>query len=402
MASLAFVDLARASAPTRSGAARATVIGAAAGLVLVWLVDLLSLSGTPHRGLWWLPAATGPVAVAYLMVTRRRAWLEWSALLLATASLGLTALTGYTGWAYASWSLVEMFCLWALLVRLARSGHPPARALVFALLLSLAVIALPVRTGLGVGSDVLTFAFLLTLVTAAIAGTATYLRTMDDRRRRALTQVRQAERLQLARDLHDLVAHHVTGIVVQAQAARTIQAQSPDQIEPILARIEHAGLETLQSMRQLVGVLRTEDSASQVRRGDLLVDLAELTAAAARNGGPGAQLDVDHAVRSLHLTEPMCATVIRVVQEGLTNARRHAPGSPARVALTVRADQLSVEVRNPTRPGRAGPPIGGRGGFGLIGLRERVEAVGGRLQAGPDGEREWALIATLPLTPSPT
>src|SRR5690606_21079624 len=134
-------------------------------------------------------------------------------------------------------------------------------------------------------SENILFSFLLTFFVGGAIGLGCYLRTIDGRRRRAVADVRQNERLALARELHDFVAHHVTGIVVQAQAARTIRETAPQQVDQLLQGIEQAGSETLESMRKLVRVLR-EDDTGAVRPGELFAELAEMVAAFSERDTP--------------------------------------------------------------------------------------------------------------------
>ncbi|GEC03543.1 hypothetical protein SSP24_11980 [Streptomyces spinoverrucosus] len=208
--------------------------------------------------------------------------------------------------------------------------------------------------------------------------------------------VRQNERLELARDLHDFVAHHVTGIIVHANAALMIQETSPEQVKPLLEGTSRAGGETLDSMRRLVRVLR-EDDHQTARPGELLTELDRLVSAFAGHGTE-ARLDVGDAVHGIRLAPEVETSVHRVVQEALTNVRRHAPGTDAAVRLELDAPgQLRVEVRNTAPAVRATVPTGGRGGYGLVGLHERVEAVEGSLTSGRTADGGWCVSAAFPV-----
>ncbi|WP_205751876.1 sensor histidine kinase [Cryptosporangium phraense] len=214
------------------------------------------------------------------------------------------------------------------------------------------------------------------------------LRAVDERRRAARDAVRREERLELARDLHDVVAHHVTGIVVQAQAAR-LATRRDASLAPLsgpLEGIETAGTEALAAMRRVVGVLR--DSADAAPR--TAEDLPDLLDSFAARGGPVLHRQLpDGAGRPPELT----STVYRVVQEALTNVSRHATqASTVSVAVVEDGDRLTVEVIDD------GPPASSRGarsGYGLIGMRERVESLGGVLQAGPREGGGWSVRAEL-------
>jgi signal transduction histidine kinase len=306
---------------------------------------------------------------------------------------------------FAGWGLLETLCLLLLLIRTAKDIPQPWPAATLGTALGVAVIAAPIR--LDEGGDVI-FSFLLTFPTGGAVALGCYLRSLDDRRRRAIADTRQSERLELARELHDFVAHHVTGIVVQAQAARAIRESAPEQVDPLLRHIEQAGSETLQSMRKLVRVLR-EDDARTVRPGDLFAELGELVAAFSERDAPATLLVAAEARQAR--PDPEVETSVRnVVREGLTNVRRHASGSPSvsvRVGLSggnadARPDarRLRVEVHNAPPPRQSAPnaePLGGRGGLGLVGLTERTEAVGGTLHASRAEDGGWRLTAEFPL-----
>ena len=222
------------------------------------------------------------------------------------------------------------------------------------------------------------------------------LREVDTRRRAAVEDIRSAERMELARELHDVVAHHVTGIVVAAQAAAVVARTSPDDVDRALAAIENAGTDALTAMRRMVGVLRGQDTEGARTPGAELAEVRTLVhrfdpeARLVRlTGDPG----LEHAV----LPPGVAATGYRVVQEALTNVRRHAPhASAVEVDIRIREEALLVSVRNDGVPPA---PVSGRagGGFGLVGMGERVAALDGTLAAGPTGPGMWTVSARLPL-----
>jgi signal transduction histidine kinase len=184
----------------------------------------------------------------------------------------------------------------------------------------------------------------------------------------------QRERDRIARELHDIVAHHLAVIVVQAGAGRT--ASSAARAGERFAGIRQAGEEALAEMAHLIEVLDEEE-----RR-----DLDALIARARSSG-----IDVELTLPS-DVAVPEAA--YRVVQEGLTNAIKHAPGSAVHVQLRLAAAALDVEVRNAAAAVPSGLARTGAG-LGLTGMRERVEALGGTLEAGPD-RGGWRLVARLP------
>jgi signal transduction histidine kinase len=213
-----------------------------------------------------------------------------------------------------------------------------------------------------------------------------WLRLGDGRRRLAIDAARRDERLELARELHDVVAHHVAGIVVQAQAARLTASET---LDPTLAGIESAGNDALAAMRRVVGLLRDPDDAGGLSPGqeglsDLVARFAE------RNGAAVRLLLPDRSSWPPEVT----ATVYRVVQEALTNVVKHAPqATNVLVAVGDGPYGADIEIAND------GPAIGPVGaGFGLVGMRERAEALGGTLRAGPGPDGGWVVRATVPLS----
>ncbi|MFE6686847.1 sensor histidine kinase [Streptomyces sp. NPDC057743] len=372
-------------------------------LVLCWLVDWASvqpLTGYRHTIADFVPLATAPFFMALLLVPHPWLTVSRRAAFAAAGSWAVTlALVGLpTRSAAGSWGLPETVALLGILLATARRAAPPRTAVVLCVALGTAVVAAPLR--MRHYEDLVNYAFVLTLAVGAVLGLGVYLRALDARRARAVAAVRQGERLELARDLHDFVAHHVTGIVVQAQAARTIRATAPERADAMLLGIERAGLETLDSMRRLVRVLREEEGRG-VRPGELYAALAELAADFSRRGGPDVTVRIDAAARRARLAPEVETSVQRAVQEALTNVRRHAPGATTvaiRATLQGPQSPLTVEVRNgPSGERGAAAPAGGRGGFGLVGLRERAEAVGGALTAGPMPEGGWQLTASFPV-----
>jgi len=224
-------------------------------------------------------------------------------------------------------------------------------------------------------------------------GAGAWLRLVDERRQASLQAARRDERLGLARELHDLVAHHVTGIVVQSQAAQTVGERHPEVVAPALAAIEAAGSETLDAMRRLVGLLRDPtDSASRTPGPGDLVSLVERFA----GHGPPVRLQLGEGLPAPGWPPELTATVYRVVQEALTNVSRHAPAA-TKVQVHLDADHDSVVVEVTDDAGPSGSRDGGGDGYGLVGMRERVEALRGHLDAGWSPAGGWRVRARLPL-----
>ncbi len=223
------------------------------------------------------------------------------------------------------------------------------------------------------------------------AGVGLYLRWVDHERRRDLDLVRQDERLAIARELHDVVAHHVTGSVVQAQAAQAVWSEQPEVAPEALARIEAAGVEALGSMRRLVSSLRADETGPLAPAATL----EDLQALADRSTAIGLPVHL-HLEGVDELPPSVAPSIHRVVGEAITNAQRHAAGATA-VEVRVRAvgDELTVEVTDDGDAARA--PRSGAAGYGLTGMAERTEALGGRFEAGPVAGGGWRIQARLPL-----
>lgn len=201
-------------------------------------------------------------------------------------------------------------------------------------------------------------------------------------------EVRNEERLALARELHDTVAHHVSAIAVQAQAGGVVAASQPHRAAEILAGIEAEASRTLAEMRGMVRLLRDD---TQYCYGPQL-GVADLRDLACADATP--TVDVTVADAALRLPPPVDAAVYRLAREALTNARRHAHHATS-VGIEVKrvgnAIRLRVADDGQATATPAAPP-----GFGLTGMTERAELLGGSLTAGPGPHGGWVVDATLP------
>jgi signal transduction histidine kinase len=215
------------------------------------------------------------------------------------------------------------------------------------------------------------------------------------------------ERQRIARELHDVVAHHMSVIAIQAEAAPYKMQVPPPELVECFAGIRESALTGLAELRRVLGVLRTDgpDTAPQPGLADLdaLLD-------SARSGG----LSVTAAVTGdpVPLPEGVDLSAYRILQEALSNAMRHAPGSHVVVSLAYRSDCVELDVRNDagsrvtataaripgTGESRGGGDLAGTGsGHGLIGMRERATMLGGSLHTGPAEGGGFHVVATLPL-----
>jgi signal transduction histidine kinase len=232
------------------------------------------------------------------------------------------------------------------------------------------------------------------------AGIGVYVRWLDEKRERAVETARQAQRMDLARDLHDFVAHDVSGIVVQAQAAQVILPSNPSEALAALKRIEDAGLQALEAMDRTVHMLHEASDLSSRSPAQGLAELPEVVSRFDASGSTSVSLSLPPGLAEA-VPREVNTTAYRVVVEALTNVRRHAPSARA-VTVSVHADKsaLTVVVANDGDAGQAAG-IGGadrlHSGLGLLGLTERVDAVGGTLTAGPSPSGGWRTEAVLPL-----
>jgi signal transduction histidine kinase len=213
------------------------------------------------------------------------------------------------------------------------------------------------------------------------------------RQREQEAQLRaEEERLRIARELHDVLAHHVSLINVQSGVALHLLDQQPDQARTALSAINDASAEALREMRAVLGVLRRVDEAPPRAPA---AGLHQLDALVERSAGAGLKVDVKIEGEPRPLPAGIDLAAYRIVQESLTNVARHAHAQEAIVHLAYRESGLTVQIDDDGRGcvTTASPD----GGNGIIGMRERAAALGGDLQAGPRPRGGYRVRATLPL-----
>ncbi len=215
---------------------------------------------------------------------------------------------------------------------------------------------------------------------------------LERNRAAELRQVVEEERRSIARELHDVVAHRVSLMTVQAGAAQAILDDDPQRASKAMTAVEDAGRAALDELRHLLGVLGP-------RSGDLprapAVSLADLPRVAEQmeHAGISVSLDIGEIPDSLPARVDLSA--FRIVQESLTNALRHAgPGATARVRVSTDNGELHIEIVD---DGLGSDPWVGGSGRGLAGMRERAELLGGRFEAGPTEGGGFRVLATIPL-----
>jgi signal transduction histidine kinase len=381
--------------PNRKILLRFGQVGALFVLAVLGLVDVVEGRVLQYGllGLFRILLAMGAAAIWLPEHKPNSTSLAKATIWLSLTSIVLTFAVAVTSPVNSSWGLAESLALLGVLFVVARRAHA-GWSVAAVIAAGAAVSFLPLRGGQS--SEFVIFGLIQALAAAAVTGLGVYLRLVESSRQRAVDTVRAEQRAEFARDLHDFIAHHVTGIVVQAQGAKFIAEQDPERVLKALDQIEQAGAETMASMRRMVGVLRDPESKPDAPLAPVagVYDLPALIEQFTAAGGPLGRLHVDGPVDGVPVE--VSTSAYRVVMEALTNIRQHASG--ARVAdVWVRRtpEWLLVRVANDGTARPSGPRE--RSGYGLVGLTERVRAVGGRLSAGPGIEGGWVVDAAFPL-----
>jgi signal transduction histidine kinase len=276
----------------------------------------------------------------------------------------------------------------------ARDGRRAAAGCAIALAGALAA-------GLLVGDDVV---FILVLVGIACAAGMAVRRLgvrsteLEAQAARLDEQARTAaavERERIARELHDIVSHSVSLMVVQAGAAEQVLRQDPDQAERALGGIQATGRAAVDDLRRMLGLLRGAEAGGRLAPQPGLDGLDELASAASEAGTP---VEVERgSLPSLPAGVDLAA--YRIIQEAVTNASKHAPGRPTTVSVGSDGAELSIEVRTAAPPRHNGAGANGTG-HGLVGMRERAGVYGGELHAGFDEREDWVVRVRLPIAPA--
>jgi signal transduction histidine kinase len=198
------------------------------------------------------------------------------------------------------------------------------------------------------------------------------------------------ERLRIARELHDVVAHAISVIVLQARGGRRSLAMDPDETRQTLDTIEATGSEALAEMRRLLGMLRRDDEEIALAPQPSLRHLDSLASQVREAGLP---VEVSIEGEPVELSPGVDVSAYRIVQEALTNALKHAGPATARVIVRYGDHDLELEIADTG----VGANAGGEEGHGLAGMRERVSLYGGNIDSGPRDGGGFAVKARLPL-----
>lgn len=375
-------------------ATRATWGATLAAVVLAALLPMM---------LWTSPTAAVPPAVtaaclAALLVCRPpwprpAAWLVTVPGVVSLAATGSALATGYDGSTRDGlYGALEVIGLCALLAQVVRwFDGPPlwvGAAVTVAAEVTWILRFIPDTDPASLVAGTVLWA--LPSAAAVVAGG--YPRLAAARLRASVADARAEQRHELERDLHDYVAHDVTGMIVQAQAARFAAADDPEALREALRRIEESGRRAMSSMDRALELIREDGPEVGAAGRPGLEDLARLVADY-RSTGPVALTVTGSPDR---LPREVDQTLYRACLEALTNVRRHAPAATSvDVVLTVAADRAELVVTDRgDRPAGQGRPR--RSGTGLRSTRARVEALGGTLVAGPTDDG-WAVTVRMPL-----
>ncbi|SUE15608.1 two-component histidine kinase [Rhodococcus gordoniae] len=205
------------------------------------------------------------------------------------------------------------------------------------------------------------------------------------------------ERQRLARDLHDVVAGHLSSIAIQSEAALRLRESDPDRALTVLESVRSGSVAALQEMQSLVRLLRSDDTDDEITTAGRLADLEPLTVSA-RAAGTSVRID---GRPPTGLDAEVDLTAYRIVQETLTNAVKHAPEQPVTLRFDGVDGRLGIEVVNPIGTADAAEPSLARStGHGLRNIAERAAAVGGQARSGREGN-EWRTYVQLPLAKRP-
>jgi len=345
------------------------------------LVPTAILEGSLRSDLVWRPIALAvAVGVVFTLLWRRTHPFAATAIGFgAVIAVDVAVLVG----GVAPVALYSNACLLLLPYALLRWGS--GRDAVIGLAITF------VAAGLGIAADYngvveAVLGIFVLLFPAALGASVRYRATA---RLRELDHITLREREQLARELHDTVAHHVSAIAIRAQAGRVVAPSDPAAAVHALEVIEEEASRALAEMRVIVAALRDGEEADlRPERG--VGDIERL----ARTAGDSPRIDVELVGDLDHLAPSVGAAIYHLAQESITNARRHAR-SATRIEVKVVGDDDGVRltVRD---DGEAGRSRRASPGYGLVGMTERASLLGGTLEAGPASDRGWLVAAALP------
>jgi signal transduction histidine kinase len=354
-------------------------------------------------------ALTGPdvalTLVSALALTARR----HRPLLVLVATAAATAVAIAGGWQVNLAQLAVAVALFNYGLRRPRTATIVAGALAAVTLGSLSVLMVVVGEAAWGRQDVVLWLCTAAAVAIAVQSRRATIEAFEGRARRAeesreeTARRRVAEdRVRIARELHDVIAHHVAVISVQAGVAEHVVDKDPVAARQALSTVRSSARTVLAELQSVLGVLRQDETALPTAPAPGLLRLDDLVASF---GAMGARVHVDAPLSLPQLPPVADVAAYRTVQEALTNVHKHAAGAATTISISPRVGALEIEVRNERPPAPVDPvdaPAAGGGGWagsglGLLGMEERVAAAGGVLHTGPTADGGFRVTASLPL-----
>jgi signal transduction histidine kinase len=344
----------------------------------------------PHHSAPHPTAALTLVAVAGLALAWRRHY-PLTVLAVSTTAVAVYSLLGYVNGAAL---LAPVLALYAVATQVSVRRTVVAAAATLAVLMATTAANNPLGHISGGGFDIIPFMVAAAVFAGiAVANRRAYVASIRDRAEQDARRKVDEERLRIARELHDVVAHTMATINVQAGVAAHVLPTKPEAAADALLAIKTASKEGLRELRAILNVLRQADDADPVQPAPGLAQLDALVEGARRAGLP-ITLTVTGELFPLPAAVDLAA--YRIVQESLTNVIRHAGPATAAVAVTYRPDEVDIDVTDTGHGPKAGP-AGTAAGHGQAGMRERAAAVGGTMQTGPRPGGGYQVTARLPV-----
>ena len=351
-------------------------------LLMLALVVAGLLEGILRSDLGWRPVVVGVAVVAPLVIPRARAY-PLAAAIIVFGSYGLMHVEMFiTGVESVLVNPAALLVLTHILVRWAPGRH---------IAIGLGVAAVCWIIAWSIPSDSLLVMALKGIVISLPVITGGVTRHLAELRHARSLESRFNERHQIARELHDTIAHKMTAIAIQAQAGRALAESNPEAVLGTLATIEDTASSSLQDMRQIIGVLRDSDSPIESRHTVTDIERIANTSAGETPVRVRIKGDLDDLGASVE------AGLFRVAQESITNARRYAHHA-SRISVHINGsdDAVHLTVTDDGDPVRPGARVGS--GYGIIGMTERVSLLGGQLNAGRGQDGRWVVDALIPKT----
>ena len=365
----------------------------------VWLV--VAVAGVLYAVAWptlflthQVPAELAPIVAAFaawpIALMFFNPLLGWSISAGAAVAIPLV-FDRLPTWSYP-WQVVHLIVLLVLTVAVAWTGSLPRVLKVWLASAVLLLIAMPAQADAGWAFGVTAIVFAVLLVRWLVLSRRQVAELEEvsglERARRTVLQ----ERTRIARDLHDVVAHHMSMVVVSAQTASYRHADVPPSLQAEFETIAATGRQALNDIRGLLGVLRSDAELPELAPAPTIAELPDLFVSTQRAGVPLTwRIDGSTAL----VGELIGAAAYRIVQECLANASRHAPGSPVIAEVSITADGVGIEIRNRQVAESPEPSVPG---LGIAGMRERATAVGGVVAVHDDDE--FVVWTYLPVVPA--